>query len=236
MPTKVHIAKAMIFAVVMYGYKSWIIKKAECWRVDAFKLRWRRLDSPLACKEIKPVNPKEIFIGRTDVEAETPVCWPPDMKSWLIGKDPDSGRDWRQKEKWMTEWDGWMASLTQWTLVWENSRRQWRTETLGVLQSVGSQRVRHDWTAITSSFILLLLEEMFVLVQTLQQRVPGPRSQVPACLTPILTSHLDSPRMGLNLQQFPKWNSAVSHPDQGSIASTTVYSFLVPLGLTGFAW
>ena len=109
LPTKVHIAKAMVFVVVIYGYKSWIIKKAECWRTDAFKLRcWSRLDSPLACKEIKPVNP-----GRTDAEAESPIHWPPDIKSWLIGKDPDPGRDWRQKEKWTTEdemvgWHHWL--------------------------------------------------------------------------------------------------------------------------------
>ena len=63
----------------------------------------KTLESSLDCKEIKPVNPKEIFIGRTDVEAETPVCWPPDMKSWLIGKDPDAGKDWEQEEKEATE-------------------------------------------------------------------------------------------------------------------------------------
>ena len=64
-------------------------------------------ESPLDCKEIQPVYPKEnqfwIFIGRTDVEAETPILWPPDAKSWLIGKDPDAGKDWRQEEKEMTE-------------------------------------------------------------------------------------------------------------------------------------
>ena len=79
----------------MYGCESWTIKKAECQRIDAFELWcWRRLSSPLGCKEIKPVNPKEnqtwIFIGKTDAEAETPILWPPDEKSWLIGKDPDA--------------------------------------------------------------------------------------------------------------------------------------------------
>ena len=99
---KVHLVKAMVFPVILYGCESWTIKKAECWRIDAFELwYWRRLESPLDCKEVKPVNPKEnqswIFIGRTD--AETLTLWPPDMKSWLIGKDPDIGKDWRQREK-----------------------------------------------------------------------------------------------------------------------------------------
>ena len=97
-------------------------------------------------KEIKPVNPKGnqpwIFTGRTDTEAEAPVHWPPDVKSQLI--TPDAGKDWRQEEKRVTGWNGWMASPTQWTWVWANSGRQWRTEEPGMLQSTGSQRVRHD--------------------------------------------------------------------------------------------
>ena len=67
----------------------------------------KTLDSPLDCKEIQPVHPKEnqswIFIGRTGVEAETPIFWPPDAKNWLIWKDPDAGNDWGQEEKGMTE-------------------------------------------------------------------------------------------------------------------------------------
>ena len=107
LPTKVHLVKAMVFPVVMYGCESWTTKKAECWRSDAFELWcWRRLLSTLDYKEIKPVNPKGdqswIFIGRTDAEAEAPILWPPDVKNWLIGKDPDAGQDWRQ-EKGMTE-------------------------------------------------------------------------------------------------------------------------------------
>ena len=82
------------------GYKeSWVPKNWRFWTVVLEKT----LESPLDCKEIKPVNPKGnqswIFIGRTDVEAETPILWPPDSKNWLIGKDPDSGKDWRQEEK-----------------------------------------------------------------------------------------------------------------------------------------
>ena len=86
LPTKVHLVKAIVFPVVMYGYESYAIKKAECRRIEAFELWcWKTLESPLDCKDIKPVNPKEnqslMFIGRTDVEAETPILWPPDAKS-----------------------------------------------------------------------------------------------------------------------------------------------------------
>ena len=93
----------MVFPVIMYGCESWTIKKAERQRIDAFELWcWRKLLSPLDCKEIKPVHSKRnqswIFIGRTDAEAETPVLWPPDAKSQLIRKDPDAGKDWRQEE------------------------------------------------------------------------------------------------------------------------------------------
>ena len=78
LPTKVHLVKAIVFPVVMYGCESWTVKKAECQRIDAFELRcWRRLLSPLDCKEIQPVHAKGdqslVFIGRTDVEAETPI-------------------------------------------------------------------------------------------------------------------------------------------------------------------
>ena len=85
LPTKVHLVKAMVFPVVMYGCESWTIKKAEHQRIDAFELWcWRRLEHPLDCKEIQPVHPKDqswMFIGRTDVEAETPILWPPHAKS-----------------------------------------------------------------------------------------------------------------------------------------------------------
>ena len=86
LPTKVHLVKGMVFPVVMYGCESWTIKKAECRRIDAFELWcWRRLESPLDCKEIQPVHPKGdqswVFIGKTDVEGETPILWPPDVKS-----------------------------------------------------------------------------------------------------------------------------------------------------------
>ena len=117
----------MIFPAVMYGCESWTIKKAENWRIDAFELWcWRRLASPLDCKEIQPVHPRGnqswMFIGGTDVEAKTPILWPPDVKSWLIGKDPDAGRDWRQEEKGMTE-----DEMVRWTWVWASSGSWWWT-------------------------------------------------------------------------------------------------------------
>ena len=87
LPTKVHLLKAMVFPVVMYGCESWTIKKAECQNIDAFELWcWRRLlRVPWTGKEIQPVHPKGdqswVFIGRTDAEAETPILWPPDVKN-----------------------------------------------------------------------------------------------------------------------------------------------------------
>ena len=107
----------------------------------------KNLGSHLDCKKIKPINPKGnqswIFTEGTDAEAEAPVLSPHDVNIRLIAKDPDAGKDWRQEEKRMT--DGWMASPTQWTLVWSSSGRWWRTGQSGVLQSMGSQRVRHNW-------------------------------------------------------------------------------------------
>ena len=98
LPTKVHLVKAMVSPEVMYGCESWTIKKAECRRINAFELwYWRRLLSPLDCREIQPVHPKGnqswVFIGRTDTETETLILWPPDVKNRLIGKYPDTGKD-----------------------------------------------------------------------------------------------------------------------------------------------
>ena len=118
--TKVRLVKAMVFPVVMYGWmweldykESWGPKNWCFWTVMLEKT----LESPLDCKEIQPVHPKGnqswVFIGRTNVEAETPVLWPPDVKSWLTGKDPDAGKDWGQEEKGTTEdemvgWHHWL--------------------------------------------------------------------------------------------------------------------------------
>ena len=110
--------------------ESWVPKNRCVWTVVLEKT----LESPLDCKEIKSANPKGyqswIFIGSTDVVAECPIPWPPDVKSWLIKKDPDAGEGWSQEEKGMTEWDGWMASLTQKTWVRANSRSWWWTGSL----------------------------------------------------------------------------------------------------------
>ena len=106
LPTKVHLVKAIVFPVVMYGCESWTIKKtaSKNWWFWTVVLE-KTLESPLDCKEIQPVYPKGyqswIFIGRND--AETPILWPPDVKNWLIWKDPDAGKDWRWEEKGMTE-------------------------------------------------------------------------------------------------------------------------------------
>ena len=104
----------------------------------------KTLESPLDNKEIKPVNPKgnqpRIFIG-----AETPLLWLPDSKSWLWKRTRCLERLKAGREGGNREWDVSMASLTQWTWVWANSGRWWRTRKLGILQSMGSQRVGHDW-------------------------------------------------------------------------------------------
>ena len=117
--TKVHLVKAMLFSsnhVWMWelDYKeSWVLKNWCFWTVVLEKT----LESPLDCKEIQPVHLKGdqswIFIGRTDAEAETPILWPPDAKNWLIGKDCDAGKYWRQEEKGTTEDEmvGWHHQL-----------------------------------------------------------------------------------------------------------------------------
>ena len=100
LPTKVHLVKAMVFPVVKYGYESWTVKKAECWRIDAFELRcWRRLlRVPWTARRSNQFILKEII---PDYSLEGLMLklkfWPPDAKSWLIGKDPDAGKGWRQE-------------------------------------------------------------------------------------------------------------------------------------------
>ena len=116
---KVRLVKAMAFPIVMYGceldYKESLAQKNWCfWTV----LLEKTLDSPLDSKEMKQVNCKGnqfwIFIGRTDTEAETPILWWPDAKNWLIWKDPDTGKDWRQEESRTTEDEmvGWHHQLS----------------------------------------------------------------------------------------------------------------------------
>ena len=129
------------------GYKeSWALKN-WCFRTVVLE---KTLESPLDYKEIQPVHPKGnqswMFIGRTDAEAETPILWPPDAKNWLMGKDPDAGKDWRWEEKGNDRGcSGWMSSPTQWTWVWARSGSWWWTGKSGMLQSMGLQRVWHNW-------------------------------------------------------------------------------------------
>ena len=144
-PTKVRLVKAMVFPA-MWEFnpkEGWELKNWRFWTVVLKKT----LENP---KEIKPTNPKGnqswIFIGSTDVEAEAPIIWPPDGKSWLIWKDPDAGKDWGQEEKGMTEDE----------MVWWHHQLNGHeceqalgdgegTGKPGVLQSMGSQRIRHNW-------------------------------------------------------------------------------------------
>ena len=135
LPAKVRLVKAMIFPVVMCGCENWTVKKTEHWRIDAFELWcWRRLlsipwtaKSPLQCNQSSPMQPVHskgnqswVFIGRTDAEAETPILWPPHVKSWLTGKDSDAGRVWGQEEKGMTEDEiaGWHYQLDGHEFEW----------------------------------------------------------------------------------------------------------------------
>ena len=143
----VHLVKAMVFPVVMYECESWTIKKAECWRIDAFKLWcWRRLlRVPWPARRsnqsiLKEISPEYSF------EAETPKLWPPDAKNWLLGKDPDAGKDWRQEEKGTTENEmvGWhhqlyghgLSKLQELLMDREAGLLQWLL--------AESQRVKHD--------------------------------------------------------------------------------------------
>ena len=123
--------------------ESWVLKNWCFWTVVLEKT----LESPLDCKEIQPVHFKGdqpwVFFGRTDVEAETPILWPPDVKSWLIWKDPDAWRDWGQEkgttEDEMVGWHHWLNGH------WVDSGNWWWTGRPGMLWFTGSQRVGHDW-------------------------------------------------------------------------------------------
>ena len=118
---------------------------------------WESLD----CREFKPVNPKGnlpwMFTGRADVEAETPVLWPPDAKNWLTRKDSDAGKGWRQVENGTVGWDGWIASLTWWTWVWASSgglvmdTKAWHSAVHGVTTS---WTWLTNWTELKIGFFL----------------------------------------------------------------------------------
>ena len=132
----------------MYGCESWTIKKAKCWWTDAFKLWFwiRLLRVPWTARKskqsiLKEINPEYSL----EADAEAPILWPPDVKSWLIGEDLMLGKIEGRRRRGRQRWDGWMASPTRPTWVWASSGRWWRAWKPGVLQSTGSQRVGHDW-------------------------------------------------------------------------------------------
>ena len=157
LPTKVRLVKAMVFPVVVYGCESWDYKESwepKNWCFWTVVLE-KTLESPLDCKEIQLVYPKGdqswVFIGRSDVEAETPILWPPDAKSWLIWKDPDVGKRLKAGgEGDDRRWDGWMASLTQCTWVWVDSRSWWWTDSWrAAVHGVAKSQTRlSDWTEL----------------------------------------------------------------------------------------
>ena len=135
--------------------ESWALRNWCFWTMVLEKT----LQSPLDCKEIQSVHPKRdqswVFIGRTAAKTEAPILWPPDVKNWLIWKDPDTGRLKAGREGDDRGCDGWMASLTQWTWVWASSRSWWWTGKPGLLQSIGLQSVdateRLKWTKLNWS-------------------------------------------------------------------------------------
>ena len=148
---KGHLVKAMIFPVIMYGYESWTVNKAEWWRIDAFELWcWRRLlrvpwtarrSNQSILKEINPVCSLEGLMLKLKLQYFGHLMQRADSfeKTLMLGKIEG-----RRRRGWQG-WDGWMASLTQWTWVWVNSRSWWWTGRPGLLQSMGSQRAGHDW-------------------------------------------------------------------------------------------
>ena len=140
MPFKsIHVTANGIISFCGWALKNWCF-----WAVVLEKT----LESPLDCKEIQPAHSEDQpwdFFGRNDAKAETPVLWPPYVKSWLIGKDwcwEGLGAGGEGDDR---GWDGWMASPTRWTWVWVNSGSWWWTGRPGVLWFMGSQRVGHDW-------------------------------------------------------------------------------------------
>ena len=173
LPTKVHLIQAMVFPVINYECESWTIKKTECWRTDPFEFWfWRRLlrvpwtarrSNHSTLKEISPeysleglmLKLKLQYFGHLThiiVSVET-------MKAGEKGDDRG--------------WDGWMASPTQWTWIWASSGNWWWTGKPGMLQSMGSQRIRHDWmTELTEMHLFLWLSNIALYIYVPQLLYP----------------------------------------------------------------
>ena len=155
LPMKIHRFNAILFPVVMYGYESWTIKKAERQGTDAFKWCWRRLlrvpwtarSNQSILKEITPEYSLEGLMLKLKLQYSGHLTRRTDSfeKTLMLGKI-EGGRRGDNRG-----WDGWMTSLTQWTWVWINSRSWWWTERPGVLQSMESQRIGHDWATDLNS-------------------------------------------------------------------------------------
>ena len=133
---------------------SWTLKKDECQRIDAFELWcWKLLRVPWTARRsnqsiLKEISPEYSLEGlMLKLKLKLQYFGHLMQRANSLEKNPDAGKDWRQEKKGMTGRDGWMASLTQWTWVWAGSGIWWRTGKPGVLQSMGSQRIRHDWAA-----------------------------------------------------------------------------------------
>ena len=149
--TKVCLIKAIVIFSSSHVW-MWELDHKEGWGPKNWRF-WtvvleKTFESPLNCKELKPVNPKgnQSWIGRADADIEAPVLWPPDTKSWLTAKDFNAGKDPGQEEKGNDRgWDGRMASPTQGTWIWVDSGSWWWTGRPGMLRFMGSRRVRHDW-------------------------------------------------------------------------------------------
>ena len=149
LPTKVHLVKAMVFPAVKYGCESWTVKKSECWRIDAFELWcWRRcLRVPWTARRSNQSILKEISPGCSleGLMLKLKYFGHLMQRTDLLEKTLMLGKTEGRRRRGNRGWEGWMASPTQWTWIWANSGRQWRTRKPGVLLSMGSQRAGHDW-------------------------------------------------------------------------------------------
>ena len=157
LPTKVHLVKATVFPVAMYGCESWTLEKDEHWRIDAFEM-WcliRLFRVPWTARRsnqsiLKDINPEYSLEG---LKLKLKLQYFGHLMRRTDSFEKTLGKDWRERfwQRLKAEegddrgWDGWMASPTQWTWVWVNSGNWWLTGKPGVLQLMGLQRVRHNW-------------------------------------------------------------------------------------------